>query len=181
MKIYTKGGDRGITSLLGGTRVPKNDPRIEAYGTIDELISWIGLLRDQPATEGYADLLLDVQSNLMALSSALSDEKMQVDALSTMAENHTIILESEIDKMEEIIPSLDSFIIPGGHTIVSWCHIARTVCRRAERLMVTIIQDYNEFSPALKYLNRLSDFLFMFSRKIAFDLNIQEIKWKPEL
>ncbi|MBL7112503.1 MAG: cob(I)yrinic acid a,c-diamide adenosyltransferase [Bacteroidales bacterium] len=181
MKIYTKGGDRGITSLLGGTRVPKNDPRIESYGTVDELISWIGLLRDQPVNANYSELLLSIQDKLMFLSSALADENNQLNALTDITEEDINKLESEMDKMEKYLPALDSFILPGGDTVVSWCHIARCVCRRAERRMVPLIQDNKDFLLAIKYINRLSDFLFMLCRKIAFDLNVEEIKWKPEL
>jgi len=181
MKIYTKGGDRGITSLLGGTRVPKDDPRIECYGTVDELISWLGLLRDQPETVEYAELLVSAQDRLMYISSALADEKKQLNSLSSISEPDINNLESGIDKMEKDLPALDSFILPGGHTIVSWCHIARCVCRRAERRMVALVQDDKDFIQSIKYINRLSDFLFMLCRKIAFDLDVEEIKWKPEL
>ena len=181
MKIYTKGGDRGITSLLGGTRVPKDDPRIESYGTVDELISWIGLLRDQPVNQNYTELLLSIQDKLMYLSSSLADENNQLNTLYDITEEDINKLESEIDEMEKDLPVLDSFVLTGGHTVVSWCHIARSVCRRAERRMVPLIQDNKEFLAAIKYINRLSDFLFMLCRKIAFDLNVEEIKWKPEL
>jgi cob(I)alamin adenosyltransferase len=181
MKIYTRGGDRGITSLLGGTRVPKNDPRIESYGTMDELISWIGLLRDQPVNADYAELLYAIQDRLMFLSAALADENNQLNALSALRKDDIHILESEMDKIEKELPALDSFILPGGHTVVSWSHIARCVCRRAERRMIPLIQDNKDFLLAIKYINRLSDFLFMLGRKIAADLNVKEIKWKPEL
>ena len=181
MKIYTRGGDRGITSLLGGTRVPKDDPRIEAYGTVDELISWIGLLRDQPVNQNYTELLLSIQDKLMYLSSSLADENNQINALSGITGEDINKLESEMDKLEKKLPMLDSFVLPGGHTVVSWCHIARCVCRRAERRMVPLIQGNQDLLPAIKYINRLSDFLFILCRKIAFDLNVEEIKWKPEL
>jgi len=181
MKIYTRGGDRGITSLLGGTRVPKDDPRIEAYGTVDELTSWIGLLRDQPANSNYSGLLLTIQDKLMFLSSALADENNKLNVLAGISEEDINNLEYEMDEMEKKIPGLDSFILPGGHTVISWCHIARCVCRRAERRMVPLIQEKQDFFLAIKYINRLSDLLFLLSRKIAFDLNVEEIKWKPEL
>ena len=161
--------------------MPKDDPRIESYGTLDELLSWIGLLRDQEEVADYSGLLLSVQSRLMYLSSALSDEKKQLDSLKGISEDDINSLEAEIDKIERILPPLDSFILPGGHTVVSWCHIARCVCRRAERSMVAVIQDDTDFLLAIKYINRLSDFIFMLCRKIAFDLNVEEIKWNQEL
>ena len=179
-KIYTKGGDKGETSLLGGTRVPKYHDRIEAYGTLDELNSYIGLIRDQKIDEHYKNILLDVQNNLFVAESLLAaDKEESIKMLPRLTDDKITLLESEIDKMNEEIPPLKSFILPGGHEVVSFCHIARTICRRAERLVIKLgIQ--NKIDPIIiQYLNRLSDYLFVLARKIAKDFNAEEITWKP--
>jgi len=180
MKIYTRGGDKGITSLLGGTRVPKDDHRIEAYGTLDELISWIGLLRDNEINTPTSDILLQIQDKLMRLASAISDEKDQLNTLKEITEEDVLILENEIGLMEKELPRLDSFILPGGNTLASYCHISRCVCRRAERRIIPLLKDADDLDIGLKYLNRLSDFLFVLCRKIASDFDVKEIFWKPE-
>lgn len=182
MKIYTKTGDSGTTSLICGKRVSKSDSRIEAYGTVDELISWIGLIRDQEIDRGIAELLLRVQDRLMTCASILaSDCEKCKSRIPRLREGDIEDIEAAIDKMEGELKPLTSFILPGGHTIVSWCHISRNVCRRAERRVLLL----SEVSPVdnlvVKYLNRLSDYLFVLSRRLGKDLNINEIPWKPEL
>jgi cob(I)alamin adenosyltransferase len=182
MKIYTKTGDTGQTSLIGGTRVPKYHQRIEAYGTIDELNSFIGLICDQDIHENKKEILLEIQDRLFTIGASLASDplksKMKLPDLSI---NDVIFLEQKIDLMTEVLPELKSFILPGGHTVVSYCHVARCVCRRAERL-VTYVKE-KEFVEDLivVYLNRLSDFLFVFARSLAQDLNAKEIAWKARI
>jgi cob(I)alamin adenosyltransferase len=181
MTIYTKTGDRGYTRLPGGTIVPKNDIRIEAYGTIDELISWLGLVSSQEFSRHDKDMLLQIQNKLMILSSHLSDEKRSLKNLPFLEENDILVIEQEIDKIDGLLPPLQSFIIPGGHTIAALCHIARSVCRRAERRMVPVLKEKPELDTAMQFLNRLSDYLFVLCRKIGQENNIKEITWKPKL
>jgi cob(I)alamin adenosyltransferase len=178
LKIYTKTGDNGATSLIGGTRVPKYDVRIEAYGTVDELNSYIGLIRDQQIDNHYRDFLLIIQHKLFAAESLLACDSEEVSKnLPNIVAKDITKLETEIDKMNELLPELHSFIIPGGSTIVSYCHIARCVCRRAERLTTKIASEYSVDLVVLKYLNRLSDYLFVLARKIAFDKGVPETLW----
>lgn len=179
-KIYTKTGDKGTTSLIGGERVPKYDDRIEAYGTVDELNSWIGLIRDQDIDPGLKAVLLGVQNTLFVMESQLAKGPgSEKTALPEVTQEDVEILEKEIDRMEKDLPPLRSFILPGGHTVVSYCHIARTVCRRAERLIIKIAEKYPVASLNIQYLNRLSDYLFVLSRKVSKDLGGEEIAWKP--
>ena len=182
MKIYTKTGDTGMTSLIGGKRVPKSHVRIEAYGTVDELISYIGLLRDQITTKHIADVLLKIQDRLMVCASLLAadceDCKQKLPALYSKDVDQ---LETEIDMMEKELNPLYAFILPGGHTTVSFCHIARNICRRAERIIIALSEQTEVEDLIIKYVNRLSDYLFVLSRKIGKDLNISEIQWKPGL
>jgi len=180
MKIYTKTGDQGTTSLLGGTRVSKANLRIDAYGTVDELNAYIGLLRDQEVNNGRQEILKEIQDRLFTLGAALAtspgkDNIQKPDIHIQDVER----LEKEIDIMEQNLEPLKNFILPGGHQIVSFCHVARTVCRRAERC--TILLDQNEpVDPVLiTYLNRLSDYLFVLGRLIAKELNIEEVLWEP--
>ena len=178
MKIYTKTGDKGQTSLFGGKRVPKYDLRIEAYGTVDELNSYIGLIRDQKIDKESFTVLIEIQDRLFTLGSILAtepgNEKVKVPQL---IEGDVELLEKEIDKMNEVLPEMRSFVLPGGHTTVSFCHIARCVCRRAERL-VSQLSEQEEINPlTFKYLNRLSDYLFVLSRKFSNDLNATETPW----
>lgn len=179
-KIYTKGGDKGETSLLGGTRVPKYHDRIEAYGTLDELNSYVGLIRDQQIDQHYKDILFDIQNKLFIAESHLASDKQEnIKQLPKLNPENITLLEKEIDKMDEEIPPLKSFILPGGHTVVSYCHIARTICRRAERVVIKL-GNQHEIDPVIvKYLNRLSDYLFVLARKIAKDFNIEESLWNP--
>jgi cob(I)alamin adenosyltransferase len=188
MKIYTKTGDKGTTSLFGGTRVPKYHLRIEAYGTVDELNSYIGLIRDQKIDEHTSTILLKIQHELFIVGSMLATppekkvlkngkERLNIDKIS----KHSIeLLENEIDTMNEQLPDMTHFILPGGHTTVSYCHIARCICRRAERIS-THLSDESTIEPEiLIYLNRLSDYLFVLARKLTKDNQAQEIKWIPE-
>lgn len=187
MKIYTKTGDNGTTALFGGTRVPKDHIRIESYGTVDELNSHIGLIRDQEFNAHYKDILIEIQDRLFTVGAILATppEKEVLKNGEKRLQNLGIIesdielLEKEIDAMEEALPPMTHFVLPGGHTTVSYCHIARCVCRRAERLAVHL--DHNEpvAEIAIKYLNRLSDYLFVLARKLSYDLNAEEIKWIP--
>ncbi len=182
MKIYTKTGDRGMTSLIGGKIVPKFNDRIEAYGTIDELISYIGLLRDYKETEHFYNQLLLIQDHLMISASILAaDCDDCMEKLPALSDGDITFLETNIDTMEEVLPPLTSFILPGGHPVVSFCHIARNVCRRAERVSLKVAQEVEIDNKVLKYLNRLSDFLFVMARKLSYDMNVKEIPWKPEV
>lgn len=182
MKIYTKKGDKGKTSLLSGKIVPKHHIRIDAYGTIDELVSYCGLLRDSINNKYYENLFVDIQDRLMTIASVLSAENHANNLqLPQLKEDDIITLEKEIDKIEEQLPPLSSFIIPGGNTVVSFCHITRTISRRAERIVTKLSEECEVNSLILKYLNRLSDFLFVLSRLISRDLNAKEISWKPKL
>lgn len=182
MKIYTKTGDKGQTSLIGGVRVPKHHIRIEAYGTVDELNSYIGLVRDQEITQEYKEVLKEVQDRLFTIGSSLASDpeksKMQIPDL---FEDDILFLENEMDKMTAVLPELKNFILPGGHTIVSYCHLARVVCRRAERISVHLSELSYVDDRAIRYLNRLSDYLFTLSRKVAFDLGLEEYKWIPRV
>ena len=180
MKIYTKKGDTGTTQLIGGTRVPKNHIRIEAYGTIDELNSYIGLTSDSINDNLVKDLLKEIQDRLFTLGSSLAadpeNEKLKTPDLN---ESDVELLEKAIDKMDEQLEPLRNFILPGGHVHVSYCHLARTVCRRSERLAVAL-HAASEIHPLIiKYLNRLSDYLFTLSRKMAKDLGAEEVNWMP--
>jgi cob(I)alamin adenosyltransferase len=182
MKIYTKTGDSGKTSLIGGKRVLKSDERIEAYGTVDELIAWCGLLRDSLHNDYYRKILIEVQDRLMVVASHLAADSVESEKnLPQIYEKDVVILEKEIDIMEEQLPPLHSFILPGGHPTVSHCHIARTICRRAERKTILLAENSHIDPLVIKYLNRLSDFLFVLSRLISRDLMAVEIPWKPEL
>ena len=187
MKVYTKTGDTGTTALFGGTRVPKHHIRIESYGTVDELNSHIGLIRDQEINLLYKNVLIEVQDRLFTVGAILATppEKEVLKNGQKRLQNLGILetdiefLENEIDTMENSLPPMTHFVLPGGHTTVSYCHIARCVCRRAERLAVHL----NDIEPTdelvIKYLNRLSDYLFVLARKLSHDLNADEVKWIP--
>ncbi|UCS95498.1 cob(I)yrinic acid a,c-diamide adenosyltransferase [Echinicola marina] len=182
MKVYTKGGDKGLTSLLGGKRVSKAHIRIESYGTVDELNAYIGLLRDQQINKSRAGFLKEIQDRLFTIGAALAtDPDKKGIKKPDILEEDILSMENEIDKMEEILPPLKHFILPGGHTIVSFCHIARTVCRRAERNVIAL----NELEPVeaviIKYLNRLSDYLFVIGRVISRELEVGEVTWEPRV
>ena len=179
-KVYTKTGDKGSTALIGGKRVSKSDARIEAYGTIDELLSYIGLLRDFSKDEKEQNFLINIQDNLMDVAAVFAydgeNSKVKVPSIS---DEDIKELEDAIDEMDKFLPQIDSFILPGGHQAVSFCHIARTVCRRAERRAIAIEDEIRNGENAKKYINRLSDYLFTLGRKFGIDYNIKEIKWVP--
>lgn len=181
-KVYTKTGDKGQTSLIGGTRVPKHHIRIETYGTVDELNSHIGLIRDQEINPVARQVLVEIQDRLFTIGSSLaSDPEKSKMKIPDLKEEDIVFLEKEIDKMDETLPEMRSFVLPGGHTTVSFCHIARCVCRRAERLTIQLSESSFVDELVIKYLNRLSDYLFVLSRKLSQDLNAQEIPWKPRM
>lgn len=181
LKIYTKTGDKGQTSLIGGTRVPKYHERIEAYGTLDELNSFIGLIRDQPMDSEQSLILKEIQDRVFTAESLLAaGPDADINKLPKLFEEDITFLEKQIDKMNEKLPELTSFILPGGHTTVSFCHVARTVCRRAERLTIKLIEmnpDTFQGDIIVKYLNRLSDYLFVLARKFSYDLGVSETPW----
>ena len=179
-KIYTRTGDKGQTSLIGGTRVPKFHPRIEVYGTIDELNSYIGLIRDHPIDAHFREVLLEIQDRLFTAESiiALDPEAKTSVKLPQMFDTDITFLEKEIDSMNEVLPELTSFILPGGHPVVSYCHIARCVCRRAERHAIRLAQAQPVEEKVIQYLNRLSDYLFVLARRLGKDLNAPENHWK---
>lgn len=181
-KIYTKTGDKGQTSLIGGTRVPKHHIRIETYGTVDELNSYIGLIRDQKIDAHSKEVLIEIQDRLFTIGSSLaSDPDKSKMKIPDLKEEDITLLEQEMDKMDETLPEMRSFVLPGGHTTVSFCHIARCVCRRAERLAIHLSEDSYVADLVIKYLNRLSDYLFVLSRKLTQDLQASEIPWKPRM
>ncbi len=187
MKVYTKTGDKGTTALFGGQRVSKDNIRIESYGTVDELNSYIGLIRDQQMNQNYKEVLIEIQDRLFTVGAILATpvEKEIMKNGEKRLKNLGIIesdielLEKEIDTMEDSLPQMTHFVLPGGHTTVSYCHVARCVCRRAERLAVHLSNDEEIDEMAVKYLNRLSDYLFVLARKLSSDLNADEVKWIP--
>jgi len=187
MKVYTKTGDKGTTALFGGTRVPKDHIRIESYGTVDELNSHIGLIRDQEISAHYKEILIEVQDRLFTIGAILAtppDKEMMKNGELRLKklgiqEDDIELLEKEIDAMEDTLPQMTHFVLPGGHTTVSYCHIARCVCRRAERLAVHLSHNEPVAEIALKYLNRLSDYLFVLARKLSAELNADEVTWIP--
>ena len=182
MKIYTKTGDKGTTALFGGKRVSKADLRIDTYGTVDELNSYIGLVRDQPVNASRKNILVEIQDRLFTIGSILATEpgntKVKVPSL---ADGDITLLEKEIDAMDAQLPPMKSFVLPGGHQSVSFCHVARTVCRRAERLVIALDAQEKVDALIVQYLNRLSDYLFMLSRKMTAELGAEETPWKPRI
>jgi len=182
MKIYTKTGDQGYTSLIGGTRVPKHHLRIESYGTVDELNSHIGLIRDQPIAEHHRDVLKQIQDRLFTIGASLAaDPEKSRMVIPDLHLEDIELLEKEMDAMNEQLPDLKHFILPGGNTIISYCHLARCVCRRAERITVHLAQESTVDEKVNIYLNRLSDYLFTLARKLANEQNITENQWIPRL
>ena len=179
MKIYTRTGDDGTTSLSGGRRIPKFDIQVEAYGSVDELIAWIGLLRDNQNDKERKEFLIYIQDQLMRCAAALAADQGNPGKRNILPEESAIQkLESEIDKMETGLKPLSSFILPGGHTLVSYCHIARCVCRRAERNVLRLNVSVKLPEITVRLLNRLSDYLFVLSRKMSSELDTEEIKWQ---
>ncbi|PWG81731.1 cob(I)yrinic acid a,c-diamide adenosyltransferase [Pararcticibacter amylolyticus] len=180
MKIYTKTGDKGFTSLIGGTKVPKYDLRIESYGTVDELNSYIGLVRDQEISDHHKEILMMIQEKLFVIGAILaSDPDKSRMKLPEISMEDVSVLEKEIDAMDEVLPELRHFVLPGGSTMVSFCHIARCVCRKAERFTVHLAEESVVPGVILVFLNRLSDYLFVLARKLCFDSGISEVKWLP--
>jgi len=188
MKIYTKTGDKETTSLFGGTRVPKHHIRIESYGTIDELNAYIGLIRDQNIDDKSKDVLIQIQDRLFTAGAILATEPKKAILkngkerlnIPKIEEKDISLLEEEIDRMNDTLPPLTNFVLPGGHTTVSFCHIARCVCRRAERQTSFLHENEPVEEHVLIYLNRLSDYLFVLARKLSKDLHAEEIKWLPK-
>ncbi len=184
IKIYTKTGDKGITSLIGGTKVSKSHLRIEAYGTVDELNSYTGLCKDLLTDQKSISILQEIQDRLFTIGSSLAvdpekEPKMKIPDLLNEDIN---LLEKEIDRMTAELPEMKSFILPGGHPVISHLHIARCICRRAERCCVRLEEEKNEIDPIIiKYLNRLSDYLFVLARYAGHLLNIPDIAWKPRI
>lgn len=182
MKIYTKTGDKGLTSLIGGTRVPKHHLRIESYGTVDELNSWVGLIRDQDISAHDKDILKEIQDRLFTIGSSLAaDPERSKMVIPDLRKADIELLEKEIDRMDGELPELRHFILPGGSNAVSFCHVARCVCRRAERLAVELSGESSVDEDVLIYLNRLSDYLFTLARKAGFEHKIPENQWIPRL
>jgi cob(I)alamin adenosyltransferase len=183
-KIYTRAGDKGTTSLIGGTKVPKSHLRIEAYGTVDELNSYVGLCRDLFGEKKSVECLKEIQDRLFTIGSSLAcdpikEPKIRIPDLNGSDITH---LESEIDRMHALIPPMKSFVLPGGHAVVSHIHIARCICRRAERCCVRLELESLEVEPVIiQYLNRLSDYLFVLARYAAHSLMAEEIPWKPRV
>lgn len=188
MKIYTKTGDKGTTALFGGTRVPKHHIRINSYGTVDELNSHIGLIRDQNIDELSKKVLVTIQDKLFTVGAVLATDPEKAILKSgqkrlnipTIAIEDIELLEKEIDRMNDTLPPMTHFVLPGGHQTVSFCHIARCVCRRAERLATALYELEPFEETTLQYLNRLSDYLFVLARKLSNDLQAEEIKWIPQ-
>ncbi len=182
MKIYTGTGDKGTTSLKGGKRVPKYHKRIEAVGNVDELISYMGLIRSQDISQDDKDTIVKIQDRLMTYATILATVYDDTDKkIPELKEEDLHMLEKEIDKMEKKLPALKNFILPGGNNVVSFCHIARTVCRRAERRITELSS--GSFVPEflIGYFNRLSDYLFVLGRKLSTDFNVNEIQWSTKL
>ena len=187
MKIYTKTGDKGTTGLVGGTRLPKHNLRIECYGTIDELNSYLGLIRDQEILKNHKTTLLEIQNQLFVIGSLLAtDPKLLKDdtqrkrfGINFLNPEAITFLETEIDAINRELPPMTHFILPGGHQTVSFCHIARCICRRAERTISELSIEQPTQPEVLIYLNRLSDFIFVMARKLSKELKVDEIKWIP--
>ena len=181
MKIYTKSGDKGKTSLIGGKQLDKDHLRIEAYGTIDELNSCLGLVRDRNVLVQQQSLLAHIQSYLFTIGSHLafdpsSSSSFPIPALDPKAVTQ---LEKAIDRMQDELPVLKQFVLPGGHPLVSSCHVARTICRRAERRVVTLSKKVEIDAEILVFLNRLSDYLFVLARATGKELDVAERLWEP--
>lgn len=187
MKIYTKTGDKGTTGLVGGKRIPKHDLRIDCYGTIDELNSYLGLIRDQEISTDHKTTLLDIQNQLFVIGSLLAtdpellkeESKRKRLGITFLNPEAITCLETEIDAMNNELPPMTHFILPGGHQTVSFCHIARCICRRAERSISKLHIEHPTQPEILIYLNRLSDFIFVLARKLSKELDAEEIKWIP--
>jgi cob(I)alamin adenosyltransferase len=182
MKIYTKKGDEGETGLIGGTRISKAADRIDSYGNVDELNSFIGWLRDLAGDVEIEKMLLEIQDRLFTIGSHLAaDPKKSKMKLPELEESDVEMLENKIDAMNSGLPEMKSFLLPGGHAAVSCCHVARCVCRRAERSVVLLSQSEAVDKLIIKYLNRLSDYLFVLSRQLSKNFNAKESPWKARI
>lgn len=180
MKIYTKTGDAGTTSLVGGTRVPKHSLRLETYGAVDELTAFLGQLHDSPEIKPETKtLLVNIISRLMDCSAVYAAEEQALDKVPQIAEAEIVRLEAEIDAIYAQIEPLRAFVLPCGHRVLSLCHVCRTVCRRAERAATKLATEVELPPLTNKYLNRLSDYLFALSQLLAKELKIEQIKWQP--
>ncbi|MCO6493543.1 MAG: cob(I)yrinic acid a,c-diamide adenosyltransferase [Phaeodactylibacter sp.] len=178
-RIYTKTGDQGETSLFGGKRLPKSHLRIDAYGTVDELNSYLGLLRDYADNDASRNLLKEIQDRLFTLGANLASDPDKEMAVPDIKPEDVSLLEKEMDRMNDALPELRNFILPGGHPSVSFCHVARCVCRRAERLVVALAQQEKVEPIIIQYLNRLSDYLFVLARFIGKERGVEEVNWAP--
>lgn len=178
-RIYTRAGDKGETSLFGGKRLPKSHIRIDAYGTVDELNSYIGLVRDYTENDSTRSLLKAIQDRLFTIGSNLASDPDKKMAVPDIKPEDISQLEKEMDRMNDALPELKNFILPGGHPAVSFCHVARCVCRRAERLVVALAQQEKVEAVIIQYLNRLSDYLFVLARQIADERGAEEVNWIP--
>jgi cob(I)alamin adenosyltransferase len=180
MKIYTKTGDQGETSLVGGTRISKGHEKIEAYGSVDELNCWIGVLLDQEAVKPSRELLISIQENLFTIGSNLALEADSTIDLPKIDDSDISILEKQMDDWNETLPEMRNFVLPGGHPAVSYCHMCRVVCRRAERQVIRLNDNEEVDGLIIRYLNRLSDLFFVFARKMTSDTGSEEIPWRPK-
>lgn len=178
MKIYTKTGDKGMTSLIGGTRVAKNSVRLEAYGTVDELNSYLGMLRSYAIDGQIKSELIAIQSKLFDIGGNLATDPANQQVKLEVKDADIEMLEKAIDRMDAEVPPMKYFVLPGGDQVVAFCHIARTVCRRAERRILDLAGEAAVDELLISYINRLSDYLFMLSRKTAFEMGVEEIKWE---
>jgi cob(I)alamin adenosyltransferase len=185
MKIYTKTGDKGETSLLGGQRVRKDNIRLEAYGTIDELNSFIGMLRNFVPDDYDKNLICFIQNRLFDVGAFLAAEEENAEyplpQLRSIKDEDIKMLEQAIDRFDSSLPKLTNFVIPAGSEIISWCNICRTVCRRAERRIISIEDKDKKYDGIIIFINRLSDLLFVMGRKYAYDNNVDEILWNNNL
>jgi cob(I)alamin adenosyltransferase len=183
MKIYTKTGDKGLTSLIGGTRVPKSSLRIDCYGTVDELNSYVGVLRDQEVNAPRREVLKEIQDRLFTIGAHLATDpdKGTHQRIPDLHAEDVALLETEMDRMDQGLAPLREFVLPGGHQAVSFGHVARCVCRRAERLVIHLGEESPVEDLVIMYLNRLSDYLFVLSRAMAHDLGVAEVTWKPRV
>lgn len=182
MKIYTKTGDQGTTALFGGKRVSKADLRIDTYGTVDELNAWVGVLRDLPVNHARRPQLVEIQDRLFTVGSMLATEPGNTKVkIPTLQDSDIEFLEKEMDQMDSLLPPMRFFVLPGGDQAVSFGHVCRTVCRRAERLVISLNETEPVDPQVIIYLNRLSDYLFMLCRIMAFELKVEETPWKPRM
>ena len=178
MKVYTKTGDKGTTALIGGTRVAKNNVRLEAYGGVDELNSHLGMIRSYPIAAEHVEQLIEIQNVLFVVGANLATVSNMLKKLPCTDED-VAFLERAIDKMDEELPPLQYFVLPGGRPEVSACHIARTVCRRVERRIIDMSEEIEVEDVIVRYVNRLSDYLFVLGRKLEKDCGLEEVKWVP--